>query len=147
MSYKLSGPEKEFQDGFLPKLMNGKNMSLSTFYKSPENQSGSLCRGVKVSEELVTNFFPDWLLELTDGQGKYVPVVVETKATAEVSEAMGNSSHPTHVKALDLVALAEETGIKAGLVYKDSHGNWNVITGVNENGFLESALAVPYFTE
>lgn len=144
-SAKMSEPEKMFQNEFLPTLFNGAENSLKSFYKSPENKTGSFCRAVKVTDDKVTNFYPDWLLELVDSDGVVSPAVVESKSGTEISKVKSDPTHPTYAKALDLVELAENTGIKAGIVYKDATG-WNIITGKDDEGTLTSSPAKEYFT-
>lgn len=142
----LSGPESAFQTEFLPQLIEGGTNALVSFYKSPENRTGSFCLGVEVTDDKVTNFYPDWLLELrSKTDGKFVPAVVESKSGAEMADARSDSTHPTFAKAKRLAELAEETGIRAGIVYKDSAGAWNVTTG-EKYGILTSTPAKEYFT-
>ena len=92
------------------------------------------------------SLYPDWLLELrSKTDGKFVPAVVESKSGAEMADARSDSTHPTFAKAKRLAELAEETGIRAGIVYKDSAGAWNVTTG-EKYGILTSTPAKEYFT-
>lgn len=143
----LSTPERETQNEFFPKLVNGDNYTLATFYKSPENARGAFARGVKITDSAVTNFYPDWLLELKNSEGVYIPAIIETKSATEVNEAKSDPTHPTYAKATDLIMLVGECdGLRAGIVYHDPAGDWRVITGVDDNGGLVSTDAVQYFT-
>lgn len=128
-----------------PQLFNGAEFSLKTFYKFPENRHGSFRRGVRVTEDKVMNFYPDWLLEFEDKDGNVVPAVVESKSGEDVWKTKNNPEHPTYAKALDLVKLSKASGIRAGVVFKDATG-WCVVVGKDDVGSLVFSPAREYFT-
>lgn len=138
VSYKegteASGPEELFEKTALASLISTVGTTLGSFYKSPENKTGSFRIGVRTPKDKVSDFYPDYLGEMRSIDGTYTPFIVEVKAEAEVKSENGNLDSIFTAKVKALNELARNHGIKAGVVYQDTQLGWRIITSVTSTG-------------
>lgn len=137
---KHSSPEERFENIAIASLIKSseeEGNKLAYFWKSPENKQGSLrlavvTKAVEDNESKVSNFYPDYLLEMVK-DGNYSPAVIEVKAEKDVDAANKDTTSILNAKAAKLVEIAGTYGIKAGLAF-EKNAEWVVITEVKDNG-------------
>lgn len=130
-----SGPELSFEKSAIPSLIATEGTSLSSYYKSPENKNGSFRIGVKTANDSVSSFYPDYLGELKNAEGEYLPWVIEVKSYEDILSANGDMDSILNAKAKALVDMASQYSIKAGIAYEDKNRDqWVVITSVSDEG-------------
>lgn len=155
---KSSKPERHFERtaiASIRKSVDHEGLKLAYFYKSPENKHGSLriavaTKAVDGVESKVSNFYPDYLLEMVEND-KYSPAVIEVKAETDVENADGDSSSILTAKAVKLVEIAKTHGIKAGLVFEKNTGavnaEWVIVTEVEDSGKFVTQKFKEYMLE
>lgn len=142
----LSSPEISFEKNAVASLAveSKEGKKLSSYMKSPENNSKSLRFGVEtLDKKKVSDFYPDYLGELYNSSNKsYEPFIIEVKSEDDVTSANGNVGSLLIAKAKHLVDIANKHDIKAGVAYEKNMGEagkeWVIITSVSEDGKIST---------
>ena len=126
----LSGPELKFESSLISSVD-----SLVSYMKSPENKKGAFCLGVKTTDGKVSNFYPDYLLELKSHSGEILPCILEVKDEKTITDSVGQPTSVLFAKVKALIEYSAAHGIKTAVVYekrKLSGGTeWVAITGID----------------
>lgn len=127
----LSKPEKSFEREII------QISELCSYMKSPENKKGSFCLAVSTPSGLVSNFYPDYLLEIRDNLGLIRPAIIEVKDKKDIKKSVADENNLLFAKAKTLMNYSSKHDIKAAVAYERVSAagtpEWVAITGINDD--------------